>query len=95
MENVVEVHVGGLNLLHHHQQGYNNKNPRQILSRWSDARYVERFSAEERDVPLIKRVGYCCSHAGFCTIPMKLLRQCSREIGIEKFSVHWILRAQK
>ena len=31
----------------------------------------------------------------FCTIPKEVVEECSREIGIEKSSVHRILRAQK
>ena len=61
--------------------------------RWNGGRYVEKSvgkkekSTDNESANAVMQV--------FARSPKKSLRQCSREIGIEKSSVHQILRVQK
>ena len=70
-------------------KGNNNKNPRRSKS-MERRKMCWKVGAEEREVPLITRV-LMQSCKVFARSPKKSLRKCSREIGIEKSSVHRIL----
>ena len=69
----------------------NNKNPRQVWSRWNGVFKGrcgrKRNSTDNESADAVVQV--------FARSPKKSLRQCSREIGIEKSCVHRIFRAQK
>ena len=72
-------------------KGNNNKNPRQVWSRCNGAKCAERSVRKK------EKLHWCADAVMqvFAQSPKKSLRQCSREIGIQKSSVHRILRAQK
>ena len=85
--------VGGSNWYTTTNNGNNNKNPRQIWSRWNGARCVERSVRKKRSSSNNESADAVMQV--FARSQKESLRQCSREIGIAKSSVRRILRAQK
>ena len=85
--------VGRLNLVTTTNKGNNNKNPRQVEVDGTVQDVLKgpygrkRSSTDNESADAVMQV--------FARSTKKSLRQCSREIGVEKSSVQRILRAQK